>query len=276
MKFQEIFNVGDFLKSFFGKIAPLRIFLPNFVSVLLFGDRQQWGLVPDYDDPSWKEWERLNSEIYLATQQTGVGASVCSAGYKILKHVEINQKKILEIGPGRIAHTVYWREGMPKEYVVADRRPEMLSEARQVLEGKSCEVKGVLLPSEDMWVLPFDDASFDLVVSFYSLEHLYPLDHYVRELARVLRVGGRLVGAIPTEGGMAWGLGRYFTTRRYFKKKTTIDPDKIICWEHPNYSDHVLSVLDHYFYKIEKHFWPSVIPLIDLNLIVSFIYQKGK
>lgn len=42
--------------------------------------------------------------------------------------------------------------------------------------------------------LPFDDAEFDVVVCNWVLNHLGELDRGVRELARVVRDGGRFVG----------------------------------------------------------------------------------
>jgi hypothetical protein len=39
---------------------------------------------------------------------------------------------------------------------------------------------------------------------------------------------------------MRWGLGRMVTSRRWFKAHTTIDLNKLICWEHPNFAPTVL------------------------------------
>jgi SAM-dependent methyltransferase len=45
--------------------------------------------------------------------------------------------------------------------------------------------------------LPFDDARFDLVVAFDVIEHVPDDDGLLDEIARVLRVGGRLVASVP-------------------------------------------------------------------------------
>jgi hypothetical protein len=95
------------------------------------------------------------------------------------------------------------------------------------------------------------------------------------DLVRVLKPGGILAGAIPTEGGLAWGAGRYLTSRRWLRKNTGIDPDKIICWEHPNYADAVIAQLDNAMHRDSVKFWPfSAIPLLDTNLIIRFEYSK--
>ena len=45
--------------------------------------------------------------------------------------------------------------------------------------------------------LPFDGASFDIVVAGELLEHVRFPEHVVAEAARLLRPGGRLVGSVP-------------------------------------------------------------------------------
>lgn len=93
------------------------------------------------------------------------------------------------------------------------------------------------------------------------------------ELKRILRPKGIIVGAVPCEGGLAWGLGRFLTSRRY-AKRLGINYDKIICWEHPNFVDKIKSLLDKNFVKIKSIKKPFPDLPFDLNLIWAFIYQK--
>lgn len=48
----------------------------------------------------------------------------------------------------------------------------------------------------DGGVIPFESASFDVVFSNQSLEHVHDCDLAISEIARVLRPGGRLVGSV--------------------------------------------------------------------------------
>jgi hypothetical protein len=70
------------------------------------------------------------------------------------------------------------------------------------------------------------------------------------------------------------GVGRLFTSRRWLKKNTVINPDKIICWEHPNYAETILKELDKAMNQRYINYWPLSIPSIDMNLIVLFVYEK--
>lgn len=55
--------------------------------------------------------------------------------------------------------------------------------------------RGVDARIGDVQDLPFDDASFDVVVAAWMLYHVADLDRGIGELERVLRPGGRLVAA---------------------------------------------------------------------------------
>ena len=66
-----------------------------------------------------------------------------------------------------------------------------------------------------------------------------------------------------------------FTTRKWFKKNTTIDPDKIIYLEHPNFADFILNSLNKRGSKQYVSFWPLRIRSIDFNLVSKFIFKKN-
>lgn len=57
------------------------------------------------------------------------------------------------------------------------------------------------IPHQDLCALTFSDATFDLVICNELFEHLQDLDLAFREIARVLRPGGRLVATCPLAFG---------------------------------------------------------------------------
>lgn len=250
-----------------------RNLLPNQVNKILWGDRRKWGLSVNHSDPCWVEWAREYSNFYDQNQRKGIGTKINDAGYNVMNEVDLSNKTVLEIGAGDIRHISYWK-GVPSEYILADISADMLSKAEHRLRENNINSKSYLL--ERSQSLPIEDCSVDVIITFYSLEHLYPLLPYIQEMKRVLKPGGIIIGAIPAEGGLAWGVGRALTSRRWFKKYTTIDPDKIICWEHPNFADYVLTLMDIELEKKQHSYWPFRLPLIDPNLIIKFVYEKAE
>jgi SAM-dependent methyltransferase len=250
----------------------IRDWLPSRLRAPLWGDRERWGLEVREDDPHWREWLAADGLFYEQNQRAGVGTVVNDAGYRVMSAIDLEGRRVLEIGPGDIRHIPFWR-GRPSEYLLADVRAEMLRKAEQKLHAAAVPHRSMLVRRGAP--LPIDEASVDVVVSFYSLEHIHPLRPFVDEVCRVLRPGGVLIGAIPAEGGLSWGAGRLVTSRRWLRKHTTIDPDKIICWEHPNFGDQVISHLDARLARRHLRHWPlRWLPLLDANLIIRFVYEK--
>lgn len=250
-----------------------RNIIPHRLSSKLWGDRAQWGLLPNELDPCWKEWQNTFMDFYVANQREGIGIRINDAGYRVMRRIELSGKVVLEIGPGDIRHVAFWKT-TPKEYILADIQDAMLEKAAAKLA--MAGIASHSLHVSRGQPLALTDASVDVIVSFYSLEHIYPLQPYLQELKRVLKPGGILAGAIPAEGGLAWGLGRMLTSRRWFKKHTQIDPDKIICWEHPNFGDDIVQSLDHTFDRKQVEYWPLPwLPHPDINLLIRYVYQKS-
>jgi SAM-dependent methyltransferase len=84
------------------------------------------------------------------------------------------------------------RAGQDLRYVAADISPAMLDRARRRAARQG--VAGVEFVEADIEQLPFDDGEFDLCVSYNGLHCLPDPAAAVRELARCLKPGGRLVG----------------------------------------------------------------------------------
>lgn len=81
-----------------------------------------------------------------------------------------------------------------------------LSVERPLLRVHGCDIREWTSPDDriDFRVMtrdiPYDDATFDAVLVVDVLEHVDDPEHLIREIARVLRPGGRFVGFVPVEG----------------------------------------------------------------------------
>lgn len=84
-------------------------------------------------------------------------------------------------------------------YIALDIDEAMLARARRrALRSGLSHVEFVV---GDMLALPFDDAQADLVLSYSGLHMVSDPERAVRELARCLKPGGRLVGTTFLAGG---------------------------------------------------------------------------
>lgn len=246
--------------------------LPEFFRVPLCGRREWSGVTPRADDPDWLAWQKACMRFYTETQRSGIGKVVNEKGYRILGRLDLSGLSCLEIGPGSFPHAPFWR-GVPAQFDIADVRKELLDISAASLAAMGVRSRGWHL-RDDAVSVPADAASYDAIIAFYSLEHLRGLDAWLGEYDRLLKPGGMLIGAVPAEGGLAWGLGRMLTSRRYARKNFSYDFDKITAIEHCNTAETVLHTLDEKFAVRKRCYWPLRVPCIDCNLVISFIYAK--
>lgn len=251
----------------------IRRYLPSILSTPLFGNRELYGKSPWTEDKDWEKWLSIYPEVYFETQRKGgIQRFINSSGYNILKKFDLQGKTITEIGPGGGYHFPLFR-GTPEKYNALDVCEDFFPNLQKKADQWSIPLKCYLLESGN-YLLPLEASSQDVVLSFYSFEHLNPLEKWIEEIYRVLRPGGMFIGAVPAEGGLAWGLGRFLTSNRTLKKKFGLDIKKIVCWEHPNMIDEMLNGLNSSFQsKIIQKFPFPFLPL-DLNLLVKFTFVK--
>ena len=89
--------------------------------------------------------------------------------------------------------------------------------------------------------------SYDRIISIAVLEHLTELPFIIAYSALLLSDRGVFQHGIPSEGGLAWGLGWRLTTGLSFRIRTGLSYKTLICHEHVNTGPEILSVIQYYF-----------------------------
>ncbi len=248
-------------------------YVPYFIFKKLFGDRGQFGLAVVEDDHDYRKWKENYLEFYDDNQKGKIGSVVNRWGFSIAGEIDFREKDVLELGPGIIEHTCFFA-AKPKTYSLADIDPLFLEKSAKVLEDRGFTGITTREVSADGVGIPMESGSVDVVLSFHQLEHVYELERHIDEIRRVLKPGGIFAGSVPTEGALAWGFGRFLTSRRYVKKNMSFNYDKIICWEHPNFVDKIAAILRRRFDMVKSVKKPFPFLPMDCNLSYSFICRR--
>ena len=97
---------------------------------------------------------------------------------------ELAPTRVLEVGGGEGELSEWLRDELDAEVTFLDYSPRMVELAR---------ARGLDAHVGDVQALPFDDASFDVVVAAWMLYHVPNIPLGLTEIARVLTPGGTLV-----------------------------------------------------------------------------------
>jgi ubiquinone/menaquinone biosynthesis C-methylase UbiE len=107
--------------------------------------------------------------------------------------------RVLDCGIGTVAFSAALAQatGVPLHITGVDLSALMLQVARRTLRGSA---QAVQLHQATSAALPFNDQTFDAVISAHMLEHFADPRQGLSELVRVLRPGAPLIIAVTTPG----------------------------------------------------------------------------
>jgi SAM-dependent methyltransferase len=152
-------------------------------------DNQQEGLA--WQITTWNQMANL-----YATENAPRMAPVAD---RVIAHAALrNGEHVLDVGTGTgiVAERVAACVGPSGQVVGVDISPEMLAFAQKQLAARG--FTNVSLREGGAESIPADNNSFDVVLASLSLMYVVDRATAAREIARVLRPGGRFVGAVWT------------------------------------------------------------------------------
>lgn len=94
-----------------------------------------------------------------------------------------------------------------------------------VLENRSIDEAVILQPGKPM---PLDDASVDLIVSDYVLEHVHDVPEFAGEISRILKTGGWFCARTPTKYSYVAIFARLVSNRQHAKILKYAQPSRKI------------------------------------------------
>ena len=126
--------------------------------------------------------------------------------------------KLLEVpvGTGVLTMPVY-KELPDADITCLDYSADMMSAAEK--KAKAAGIKNITFRQGDVGALPFDDGSFDIVLSLNGFHAFPDKDAAYRETFRVLKPGGTFCGCFYIEGGCRrtdWFIKHLYVPKGFF------------------------------------------------------------
>lgn len=133
--------------------------------------------------------------------------------------------------------------------------------------------------------LPFDDASFDAVVCFETLEHVFNVDEVLKEIKRILKPNGKLLISIPFAYGEheePYDFARYTS----FGIKHILSSHNLTIEKDIKTTNFILSIFQLFIVYLVRHIFPTkkvpgffaqlffIFPLNLFALILNLLLPK--
>ncbi len=132
---------------------------------------------------------------------------------KVFENKRIERALDIAAGVGVVGRNI--AEGCDVELLCNDICPKCL----QILENNGLKTVSFDIDTDDT-AFPFTDGYFDAVIALATIEHVIHIDHFVREIRRILRNDGYLFISAPNYSGLPYLLPFLLTGKTFHDPMT--------------------------------------------------------
>ncbi len=182
---------------------------------------------------------------------------------------------ILELGAGQGEHWPFLRHFPRKQYVAFDLRE--LKDRTYIDKMPSSFIEKLEFVVGNAENLPFPSEYFDRLFSTCLLHHVdEPMD-VLLESRRVVKTGGQLAFALPTDPGFVNQLVKRFVSFPAIRRLTAYKPELFYALEHRNHIKGLIDLIKFIFQEDDVlfNFRPFRVPSWNFNLVIGVSIIKS-
>lgn len=214
---------------------------------------------PKYEMDYIESYDAVNSTSTLAGKFLQHSHRILESSVPRSAHFS----KVLEVGSGTGHHYHFVKHTFDR-YFMTDWSEAMLDVASRKFSGHS-RSESIEFARQDAANLSYAENSFDRLIATHVLEHIPDPVQVLSEWCRVIRPEGLLSIVLPCDPGLLWRFGRNLGPRRQMQR-LAIDYDYLQAAEHVNSIFNLIAFIRYHFPDRTDQYWPSKIPVPDLNL----------
>ena len=186
-----------------------------------------------------------------------------------------NSISVLEIGGGSGEHLKHVDTNVIKKYVSIDLRESQIELDDLNISSDFCSKLDFVVGNAE--ALPYKDETFDRVLGTCVLHHVDNPFQVLSEVRRVVRVGGEVSFALPTDPGMANQIVKKLITYRKLRKLSEVRPELFYALDHQNHVGGLIEIFK-YIYRhdlVKVTYHPFHVKSWNLNLLVTITAIKA-
>jgi SAM-dependent methyltransferase len=215
--------------------------------------RRLLGAYPKSRPPLPAEHRKRYVSDYIANREGRAGLNKLKLALESWMHKRVSSRgkggSILEIGAGTLNHVSYERHCPHYDIVEPFDEVWRTSPHRAAIRARYASIGAV--PSTK---------KYDRIISIATLEHVENLPELLERCQSLLAPAGQFQAAIPSEGGLLWGLSWRLTTAISYRLSTGLPYGPLMRHEHLNDGDEIEALVSHFFAvrRIERFPLPSL------------------
>ncbi len=201
--------------------------------------------------------------VYREVQDKGLSGWYINQSHKALERIPATQHQpsILEVGGNIGEHVKFVRNNFSK-YELTDYRNTKFKPLDNRVTFNVANVEN----------LPYEDQTFDRVISTCLLHHLVDPIAALLEMQRVTKTGGIISILVPCDPGFLYRLAKKVGTNKKWNESGIESALHYHYQQHRNHFPALDVFLDKVFEndKIEKSYWPLIFRSWNFNLFTTY------
>ena len=223
------------------------------------------------------------SNIYRNLQRTGLQGWGNSLIDKLVEK-SIKRKEnidIIELGASSGEHLFFvskvpsWQKYICLDIAPGKSNPELF---RELTEGNPPPILNLSFVQANAEEIPFQDETFDLVLSTCLLAHVREPEQVLREMRRIAKNNGQIVIGLPADPGILNRLVKFVVTYPKMKRMGIPNPRLEYAREHINAVGNLIELIKTTFEsdKLRLKFFPFRLQTWNFNLAIIVICSVKK
>jgi phosphatidylethanolamine/phosphatidyl-N-methylethanolamine N-methyltransferase len=220
--------------------------------------------------------DRYRSADYEIQYKGATGFMLRSSHVLMEKGITPEQNRnVFEIGGGAMPHFRWMDVSKTEDLTISD---DLDAHQKQLSDLRLKVPPSVKLHLHDFTRDPdFSElgGNFSRILASHVLEHIPDPESAIRLWASLLSPHGLMSIAIPCDPGWFWRCGQLYSHKANHPKLTFAQYDLLLSREHVNSTQRLLKILRYYFSEVKTIWFPSFVPVVDLNLVCVITCKKS-
>ena len=220
--------------------------------------------------------DRYRDEQYDAVY-SGMSGVIFRSGHRMMERgISPEQNRdVFEFGGGGMPH-FYWMDATKmRRYTISDKLIDHRNRLARLRAGMPSHIELSLHDFDTDPGLSQAAGKYSRIIASHVLEHIPDPEAALVKWMSMLTDNGVLSIAIPCDPGWFWRLGQFVSYRSLRRQISFEEYDLLMSREHLNPVQRILKILRYYAPNCPAHWFPALVPVVDLNLICVVNVRKS-